>query len=185
MPDETAQLGEYHQKKNKDAVCVGCWINDKTCNHEWPCSACADSDQDCFYVRCPENGCSAKVKCPAFHSSKRFKFDGHLVSGIHLIALIESKPKILDTYNLRYIQDRHNKEKTIEWCFNQIRDDIQEGGHAIIVVGIRNALIAKAVDSGYFLSSVNFKANQIFEMYSDRAKNKDLEQIWIKENALR
>ncbi|KAH0371231.1 hypothetical protein KCU65_g1954, partial [Aureobasidium melanogenum] len=71
VEDKPLRVADLQKEKNKDAVCVHCWLKELPCDHQWPCKECKARGKACAYIACPLQGCALNVKCPAYHQHKK------------------------------------------------------------------------------------------------------------------
>jgi hypothetical protein len=115
------------ERKNCFAVCVTCWAENRVCDHKVPCSSCtsAGNPSRCYYARCPSVNCGLRVKCPTYHMSGQSTVGGHVVSSLHLIALLARPSAQLHDYSFQHIIVVHNTPHTAQWLFGKIRKSLE------------------------------------------------------------
>jgi hypothetical protein len=147
--------------KSRYAVCVTCWAEDKVCDHEAPCSSCTSAGKSsaCYYARCPGVNCGLKVRCPAYHASGESTVGGHLVSSLHLIALLARPSTQIHDYSFKHIVVVHTTPYTAQWLFSKIRKSLESPPQGVTVDADYISNQIEAIGSGAFSDTKKHEAN--------------------------
>lgn len=98
---------QVQREKNKTSICCNCWTNDRPCDHQWPCRECKVKGKSCAYIACPIGKCPLEVKCPAYHILPGLPEEKRKVgSPMHLLALLGLNRSIIESYDVRKIQEK-------------------------------------------------------------------------------
>lgn len=109
--------------QNAHAICITCWLLDLECNHKSPCSCCkAAKFRQCYYIRCPSNGCKLSNKCPAYHTTKETSIA--TFNSLHLLALVKIPYSQLRPESLKALRATLDAQN-VQWLFGQMREKLK------------------------------------------------------------
>lgn len=126
IEDKQLRMAELQKEKNKHTVCVHCWLNELSCDHQWPCKECKVRRKLCAYIACPMENCALDVKCPAYHQFKKLPKENRKVEcPMHMIALLNLNCPFINTYNVQKIQKKIETPASAQQIYLLLQQEIE------------------------------------------------------------
>lgn len=120
-------LAEIQRRKNMHSVCIPCWDKGLSCDGGSRCGECRARRKTCAYVVCPVHICHLDVKCPAIHILSGLSLDNYSIgTAMHLLALLGLDRPFLQSYDIRGIQEIHNKARSAQSVYLLLQEEIKK-----------------------------------------------------------
>ncbi|KAH0334697.1 hypothetical protein KCU81_g9321, partial [Aureobasidium melanogenum] len=127
VEDELLRVAELQKQRNRDAVCVHCWLKELPCDHQWPCKECKARGKACAYIACPMKSCALDVKCPAYHQYRRLPKENRKIGcPMHMIALFSLNKPLIDSYNIQKIEKKMEVPTSAQQLYLLLQEEIKD-----------------------------------------------------------